>query len=233
MAELTLFSARACPFAHRTRLVLAEKRLDFELVEIDLQQKPAWFSTVSNYGKVPALQHKQHRIVESASRERIPGRGVPRAGVAARRSGGPRRGAHLDRLRQHGGLCRLGARCFARRARARVSRRATRSSSPWPTSSWACRRRRAKGRSGSASSPVSSTSRSTPGSSAGRHSSITAGRFRSRSSSACTTGARRSRRGPSVRDIENPYAVLRGTLRQIRGARRADRRRLSQRFWTH
>jgi glutathione S-transferase len=66
MAELTLFSARACPFAHRTRLVLAEKRLDFELVEIDLQQKPAWFSTVSNYGKVPALQHKQHRIVESA-----------------------------------------------------------------------------------------------------------------------------------------------------------------------
>jgi glutathione S-transferase len=47
-------------------LVLAEKRLDFELVEIDLQQKPAWFSTVSNYGKVPALQHKEHRIVESA-----------------------------------------------------------------------------------------------------------------------------------------------------------------------
>jgi len=47
-------------------LVLAEKRLDFELVEIDLQQKPAWFSTVSNYGKVPALQHKQHRLVESA-----------------------------------------------------------------------------------------------------------------------------------------------------------------------
>ncbi len=66
MAELTLSSARACPFAHRTRLVLAEKRLDFELVEIDLRQKPAWFSTISNYGKVPALQHKEHRIVESA-----------------------------------------------------------------------------------------------------------------------------------------------------------------------
>ncbi|MET0790299.1 MAG: glutathione S-transferase family protein [Polyangiaceae bacterium] len=66
MAELTLFSARACPFAHRTRLVLGEKGLDFELVEIDLQQKPAWFSTVSNYGKVPALQHKEHRLVESA-----------------------------------------------------------------------------------------------------------------------------------------------------------------------
>ena len=66
MAEITLFSARACPFAHRTRLVLAEKRLDFELVEIDLQDKPAWFNTVSNYGKVPALQHGQVRVVESA-----------------------------------------------------------------------------------------------------------------------------------------------------------------------
>jgi glutathione S-transferase len=66
MAEITLFSARACPFAHRTRLVLAEKRLEFELVEIDLQNKPAWFSTVSNYGKVPALQHGQARVVESA-----------------------------------------------------------------------------------------------------------------------------------------------------------------------
>jgi len=66
MSEITLFSARACPFAHRSRLALAEKRLDFELVEIDLQNKPAWFNTVSNYGKVPALQHGQERIIESA-----------------------------------------------------------------------------------------------------------------------------------------------------------------------
>jgi glutathione S-transferase len=66
MAQLTVFSARACPFAHRTRLVLGEKRLDFELVEIDLQNKPAWFNTVSVYGKVPALQHDGQRIVESA-----------------------------------------------------------------------------------------------------------------------------------------------------------------------
>ena len=66
MAQLTVFSARACPFAHRTRLALGEKRLEFELVEIDLQNKPTWFNTVSVYGKVPALQHDGHRIVESA-----------------------------------------------------------------------------------------------------------------------------------------------------------------------
>jgi glutathione S-transferase len=66
MAKLTLFSARACPFAHRTRLVLAHKGVEFELQEIDLRNKPAWFSTVSGYGKVPAIEHDKNRIWESA-----------------------------------------------------------------------------------------------------------------------------------------------------------------------
>jgi glutathione S-transferase len=66
MANLTLYSARACPYAHRTRLVLAEKRLRFDTVEIDLKNKPAWFQGVSGYGKVPALEHDGHRIWESA-----------------------------------------------------------------------------------------------------------------------------------------------------------------------
>ena len=66
MSDIKLYSARACPFAHRTRLVLAEKGISFELVEIDLANKPAWFSDVSLYGKVPALEHDGQRIVESA-----------------------------------------------------------------------------------------------------------------------------------------------------------------------
>jgi glutathione S-transferase len=66
MSNLRLYSARACPFAHRTRLVLAHKGVPFELVEIDLQNKPIWFSQVSLYAKVPALEHDGHRIVESA-----------------------------------------------------------------------------------------------------------------------------------------------------------------------
>jgi glutathione S-transferase len=66
MAAINLWSARACPFAHRTRLALAEKQLAFELIEIDLQNKPAWFTDVSVYGKVPALEHGGRRFVESA-----------------------------------------------------------------------------------------------------------------------------------------------------------------------
>jgi glutathione S-transferase len=66
MTDIRLYSARACPFAHRTRLVLAEKNVPFELVEIDLVNKPAWFSNVSLYTKVPALEHAGRHIVESA-----------------------------------------------------------------------------------------------------------------------------------------------------------------------
>ena len=66
MADLRLYSARACPFAHRTRLVLAEKNQPFDLIEVDLANKPAWFKDVSLYTKVPALEHDGRHIVESA-----------------------------------------------------------------------------------------------------------------------------------------------------------------------
>lgn len=64
--KMELFTARVCPYAHRTRLVLMEKGLDFELVEVDLQNKPERFLKVSAYGKVPALVHDGVEIYESA-----------------------------------------------------------------------------------------------------------------------------------------------------------------------
>jgi glutathione S-transferase len=67
MGLVKLYSARACPFAHRTRLVLSHKNVGFELVEIDLKQKPEWFTReVSGYGKVPAIEHDGNRVWESA-----------------------------------------------------------------------------------------------------------------------------------------------------------------------
>ena len=65
-AAIELFSARVCPYAHRTRLVLAEKGLDFELTEIDFKDKPKRFLEVSRYGKVPAIVHDGNEIFESA-----------------------------------------------------------------------------------------------------------------------------------------------------------------------
>jgi glutathione S-transferase len=66
MSDLHLYSYQACPFARRTRMVLLEKGLDFALTEIDLKNKPANFSEISPYGKVPVLLHGDERIYESA-----------------------------------------------------------------------------------------------------------------------------------------------------------------------
>jgi len=63
---LELYSASVCPFAHRTRLTLMEKGIDFQLIEIDLNNKPNWLSEVSPYGKVPVIKHQENRIWESA-----------------------------------------------------------------------------------------------------------------------------------------------------------------------
>ncbi|MHC5724595.1 MAG: glutathione S-transferase family protein [Nostoc sp.] len=66
MAEIKIYSAVVCPYAHRSRLVLQEKGIDFDLIEIDLQNKPAGFTDISPYGKVPAIAHNHHRVWESA-----------------------------------------------------------------------------------------------------------------------------------------------------------------------
>lgn len=65
MTEIKIYSAALCPFAHRSRLTLLEKKIPFELSEIDLRNKPANFKEISPYGKVPVLKHGDHRVWES------------------------------------------------------------------------------------------------------------------------------------------------------------------------
>lgn len=66
MADVEIISSSTCPFAQRTRMVLAEKGIDFDLTEIDLNDKPDWFLEISPYGKVPVLRHAGAVIFESA-----------------------------------------------------------------------------------------------------------------------------------------------------------------------
>lgn len=56
METIELFSARVCPFAHRSRLALMEKHLPFTLIEIDLRNKPDWYSQLNPAGAVPTLR---------------------------------------------------------------------------------------------------------------------------------------------------------------------------------
>lgn len=62
---MELFTARVCPYAHRTRLALLEKGLEFEHTEIDFKNKSERFLAASPYGKVPALVHNGQTIYES------------------------------------------------------------------------------------------------------------------------------------------------------------------------
>ena len=66
MAKLKIYSSKSCPWAHRSRLMLCEKGIDFELVEVDLSNKPDWFVGVSPYTKVPAIVHDDDNVWESA-----------------------------------------------------------------------------------------------------------------------------------------------------------------------
>jgi glutathione S-transferase len=65
-SQIRLYSAHLCPYALRTRIVLQEKKLAYEHVEIDLKNKPADFLRISPYGKVPMLLDGDARIYESA-----------------------------------------------------------------------------------------------------------------------------------------------------------------------
>ena len=62
---MKLYGADVCPFVHRVRLVLAEKRIEHEYVAIDLGKKPSWYYDVLPTGKVPLLEHNGFRIWES------------------------------------------------------------------------------------------------------------------------------------------------------------------------
>ncbi|KAM3107845.1 glutathione S-transferase family protein [Phormidesmis sp. 146-33] len=65
MSVIEIYSAALCPFAHRSRLTLLEKGIPYQLIEIDLQNKPANFKEISPYGKVPVLKHGAQRVWES------------------------------------------------------------------------------------------------------------------------------------------------------------------------
>jgi glutathione S-transferase len=66
MSIIQLYFAKASTFAQRTRVVLLEKKIDFTAIEIDLQNKPKGYAQISRYGKVPAIQHGDLTLYESA-----------------------------------------------------------------------------------------------------------------------------------------------------------------------
>jgi glutathione S-transferase len=75
---LTLYDAARCPFAARVRIVLAEKGLPYEPVEIDLDNRPAWLYEKNPAGRVPVLEEDggfvlaESRVIMEYLEERYP-----------------------------------------------------------------------------------------------------------------------------------------------------------------
>ena len=65
---LKLVSHPLCPYVQRAVIVLTEKQVAFERVDIDLADKPAWFLSLSPTGKTPLLMvGETHALFESAA----------------------------------------------------------------------------------------------------------------------------------------------------------------------
>ena len=63
---ITLYDADRCPYCARTRIVLAEKGIEYETVVIDLDDRPAWIYEKNPTGRVPVLEEDTFLLPESA-----------------------------------------------------------------------------------------------------------------------------------------------------------------------
>lgn len=65
MEKLHLISFDLCPYAQRARIVLNEKKIDYDVTYIELSNKPDWFLKISPTGKVPLLLVGDYPLFES------------------------------------------------------------------------------------------------------------------------------------------------------------------------
>jgi stringent starvation protein A len=63
---LTLYDAARCPYCARARIVLAEKGVEYEAIEIDLDDRPAWIYEKNVTGRVPVVEEDGWLLPESA-----------------------------------------------------------------------------------------------------------------------------------------------------------------------
>lgn len=74
---MRLYSGTTCPYSHRCRIVLFEKGMDFEVIDVDLMHKTEDVATINPYGKVPVLVERdlvlhEANIVNEYIDERFP-----------------------------------------------------------------------------------------------------------------------------------------------------------------
>lgn len=85
---MKLYDAPRCPFCARVRLALAEKGIPYEVVQIDLNNRPDWIYGLNPSGKVPVLEDgfvlPESAVIMEYLDDRYPERPLLPAEVAAR-----------------------------------------------------------------------------------------------------------------------------------------------------
>jgi glutathione S-transferase len=62
---ITLYDADRCPYCARVRIVLAEKGLEYDVVAVDLDDRPPWIYEKNQLGRVPVLEEDDFLLPES------------------------------------------------------------------------------------------------------------------------------------------------------------------------
>ena len=62
---MTLYSGTSCPFSQRCRIVLYEKDMDFQIIDVDLYNKPEDLAVMNPYNQVPVLVERDLVLYES------------------------------------------------------------------------------------------------------------------------------------------------------------------------
>ncbi len=62
---MTLYSGSTDPYSHRCRIVLFEKDMDFEVIDVDMHKKPEEIASISPTGKMPVLVERDLVLTEA------------------------------------------------------------------------------------------------------------------------------------------------------------------------
>ncbi|MBI4757326.1 MAG: glutathione S-transferase N-terminal domain-containing protein [Betaproteobacteria bacterium] len=62
---MNLYSGTTNPFSHRCRIVLYEKGMDFQVIDVDMYSKPEDIAVINPYNRVPVLVDRDLVLYES------------------------------------------------------------------------------------------------------------------------------------------------------------------------
>ena len=80
---MNLYSGTTCPFSQRCRIVLYEKGMDFQVIDVDLFAKPEDIAMINPYGRVPVLVERDLILLRAEHHQRVHRRAFPASATDA------------------------------------------------------------------------------------------------------------------------------------------------------